>query len=589
MLYFSLAALINVAIACTNIIVTKEAMMDQSNVIAYNADSGTLYGSLYHYPANKHLPGELHSIYDWDSGVYLGDIPEEPITYNVVGNINEFGLVIGESTFGGLGPLQKQVGAMIDYGSLIWVTLQRTKTARDAIKLIDNLLSTYGYFSEGESFSIADTEEAWIMEIIGKGDFERGAVWVAIRLPPGSITAHANQARIQHFPLNDTNNCLYSNDVISFARKVGLYTGRDEDFSFSDIYDPVTFEGARFCDARVWSLLGSVMGKKWMMQYQDYAEGRNLTNRMPLFVMPPHPLSLSDITQMMRSHYEDTSLDMQGIQFEDVGAVNANVPYRAHPLTWQSGAKEYFNERPVATQQTGWNFVAQSRGHMPGPLSALLWFGVDDASTTVRLPIYGSSTRIPHTFAGQGSQDGVRAPMMTFDFHSAFYAFNVVANFAYSRWNLVYPDILERLLHIEKELQSKVLSVEDHAIRLLDREGEDAAVAFVTDFSDKLGERLVHEWNEFFGELFVRYRDGYRITADTTQLSCGCRVESASYPQKWYDDIAASTGDHYVMPAGEREGEVDLHHQHHHPVGKLSSRGVQDWEPVRKNVLLERR
>jgi dipeptidase len=401
---------------CSNLIVSPGASKDKSSIIAYNADSGGLYGSLYHYPAADHPAGTMRDVYDWDTGRFLGQIEEAAHTYNVVGNVNEYGVIIGETTFGGLSALQEQDGAKIDYGSLIWITLQRSRTAREAIQTISDLMSTYGYASEGESFSIGDQSETWVMEIIGKGNYEKGAVWVAQRVPDGYICAHANQARIRTFELNDPETSLYSSDVISFARKIGVYPAdaRDEDFSFSDIYDAVTFDGARFCEARVWSVFSSVKGTGWAQQYLDYAQGYNLTNRMPLFVKPEpgFEVSVQDAMRMMRSHYENTQLDMSGMMFSDVGATTNSI-YRTHPISWTSNIEpdgvtvsdtpiKYIHERPIATPQTGWNFVAQSRKWMPREFAALLWFGVDDAGTTVRFPIYGSATRIPEAFAGKG-------------------------------------------------------------------------------------------------------------------------------------------------------------------------------------------
>jgi dipeptidase len=399
-----------------------------------------LYGSLYHYPAADHPAGTMHQVYDWDTGKHLGAIPEVAHTYNVVGNMNEFGLSIGETTYGGVEALQEQDGAIIDYGSLIWITLQRAKTAREAIQVAGDLMATYGYASEGESFSIIDNNEAWVMELIGKGNYEKGAVWVAQKLPQGAVSAHANQARITTFPQDSPEECLYSKDVVSFAKDIGLYPkdASDADFSFSDVYDAVTFSGARFCDARVWSFFGDIMGQEWADQYLDYAMGANLTNRMPLWVSPPAKVSATDVMGHMRNHYENTKLSMDGTQFPDVGATFDAVPVRAHPLTWtDSKGDEYLNERPIATQQTGWNFVAQSRSWMPKELSGLLWFGVDDSATTVRFPVYGSVTRVPLAFAGKGAQDGVTPPMMEFDDERAFDVFNLMANWVYSRWDLM--------------------------------------------------------------------------------------------------------------------------------------------------------
>jgi dipeptidase len=545
---------------CTNIVVSPGASTDSSSMIAYNADASTLFGELYHYPAADHAVGSMRNIYDWDSGSYLGQIPEVSHTYNVVGNVNEFGLVIGETTFGGVENLQSQSAAKVDYGSLIWLTLQRSKTAREAIKTIASLVSEYGYASEGESFSIADPLEAWILEIIGKGEYELGAVWVAQRVPDGYVTAHANQARIRTFPLNDPENCMYSQDVISFARKIGLYDQNqpDSEFSFSDVYDPVTFSGARICDARVWSVFSSLMGSDWSNQYLDYAMGYNLTNRMPLFVKPANnaKVSLTDAMDFMRSHYEGTALDMTGTVFSDVGATESN-PFRAHPLTWNSkvtpdgssGDKplSYMHERPIATPQTGWNFVAQSRRFVPRELAGLLWFGVDDSSTTVRFPIYGSSTRVPEAFGGKGPQDGVTPPMMKFSFDSAFYVFNLVANWAYSRWDLIYPDVLKAIQAKETQYMTEVKEIDQKAITILDVDGPAAAIDYVTNYSVNTGNKLVKDWLSFFGDLFVKYRDGYVITANPTNTACGCSSKNAFYPQAWYDRIVKDTGSHYLV------------------------------------------
>lgn len=444
--------------ACTNLIVTPGASADKSAMIAYNADSGSLYGQLYHYPAATPPKGSMRSIYDWDSGEYHGQIPEASTTYNVVGNTNEYGLVIGETTFGGLSSLQSQKGAKIDYGSLIWITLQRAKCAREAIELMDSLMQEYGYASEGESFSITDQHESWVMEIIGKGDYERGSVWVAVRVPDGYVSGHANQARITTFPLEDPEKALYSSDVISFARKIGIYPAdaRDEEFSFSDVYDAVTFEGARFCEARVWSLFSALMGVEWSARYLDYAEGRNLTNRMPLFVKPNDKVDVQKVISLMRNHYEGTTMDMT----VDVGAGDGSMPYRWRPLTWTAAnGSTFFNERAIGTPQTGWNFVAQSRADMPRELSALLWFGVDDSATTVHFPIYGSATRVPSSFGGQGPQDGVVPPMMQFDMNSAFYAFNLVSNWAYFRWNMIYPEVYDAIAAKEKSFFDEIWQV----------------------------------------------------------------------------------------------------------------------------------
>lgn len=492
----------------------------------------------------------MRYIYDWDTGVYRGQIEEVPHTYNVVGNTNEYGLIIGETTFGGLEMLYPEDGstAIMDYGSLIWVTLQRAKNAREAIVTIGKLMAEYGYASEGESFSIADQNEAWVMEIVGKGKYGKGAVWVAVKIPDGYVSAHANQARIQTFPLNDPENCIYADDVISFAREIGVYEGTDAEFSFSDVYNPISFDGARFCDARVWSLFGTIMGSDWADQYLDYAQGYNLTNRMPLWVKPPAKVSLRDTMEYMRSHYENTPLDMTGTVFSDVGAGDGANPNRWRPLSWGYDGSSYFNERAIGTPQTGWNFVAQSRKWMPRELSGIIWFGVDDSSTTVRYPAYSSSTSVSPAFAGKGAQDGATTPILTFDFKNAFSVFNLVSNWAYSRWSSIYPDVYSQIIAFENRYLSEVQTIDKQAQLIYESKGADAAVEFVTQYSVTTGQSLVDAWGKFFGQLFMKFRDGYVITASDDDQACGCNAASNAYPTNWYGRIVADTGDHYKKP-----------------------------------------
>lgn len=551
----ALSLVLFVVDACTNILVSPEASIDGSSIVAYNADSGSLYGSLYHYPKGNHPEGAMRQVFDWDSGQYLGEIPEAKETYNVVGNSNKWGVIIGETTWGGLSILQGQKGALIDYGSLIWTTLQRSKTARQAIETMASLVAEFGYASGGESFSIADSKEVWVMEMIGKGNYEKGAVWVAQKLPKGAVCAHANQARIRTFALDDKETSLYAPDVISFARKLNLFSGNDNEFSFSDTYDPVTFNGARFCEARVWSFFSQIMGKDWSNSYADYASGQNITNRMPLFVTPPSKISATSVMGYMRNHYENTQLDMSGLQFSDVGAT-WNNPNRFHPLTWISNGKSYLNERPISTQQTGWNFVGQSRSWMPDPLKGLLWFGVDDSATTVRLPVYSCSTTIPTAFAGKGAQDGVTTPILEFDAKAAFWTFNMVANWAYTRWDLIYPEVLNAILAQETNFLEAVTAMDNKALELFST-APASAVDAVTDFSMNLGAKLITDWHTLFGKLFTKYRDGYIITPNSEMKACGCSAGSQPYPQSWYDRIASDTGDHYLVPQqlqDEKEG-----------------------------------
>ena len=484
---------------------------------------------------------------------YLGEIPEAAETYNVVGNVNEHGLVITESTFGGLTELicTRRNGKM-DYGSLIWVTLQRSRNAREAITTMTNLVADHGYASTGESFSIADQNELWILELIGKGRHGLGAVWVARKVPEGYVSGHANQARITTFPLDDPENTLYSKDVITFARDIGLYDGADAEFSFSDVYDPVTFDGARFCEARVWSYFSTIMGKEWSDKYLDYAQGYNLSNRMPLWVKPPAKISPQDVMQGMRNHYEGTALDNSGTQFPDVGAESAHLPIRHGSLYWSTPDhqdKKYFNERTIAQSPTGWSIVCQSRADGPKEMAALMWFGIDDSSTSVHFPVYGSVTKVSQGWAGLGPQDGATPPLMTFSLDSAFYVFNLVANWAYSRWDVIYPDVIARILSKEAAYFDRVKETDPQVAALLNNGDKKGAVELMTSFSTDIGDQLLKDWFAFFGELFVKYRDGYVTTANPKIPVCGCDSASQGYSDQWYNRVVDENGERYLVPA----------------------------------------
>jgi dipeptidase len=427
-----------------------------------------------------------------------------------------------------------------------------------------NLVKDYGYASTGESFSIADQNELWVLELIGKGRKGLGAVWVARKVPEGHVTGHANQARITTFPLNDPENTLYAPDVISFARDLGLYEGEDEDFSFSDVYDPVTFDGARFCEARVWSYFSTIMGQEWSDQYLDYAQGLNLTNRMPLWVKPAAKISPQDVMQGMRNHYEGTALDNSGTQFPDVGAESAALPIRHGSLMWENKDKTYFNERTIAQSPTGWSIVCQSRADVATEMAALMWFGIDDSSTSVHFPVYGSVTKVSQGWAGLGPQDGATPPLMTFSLDSAFYVFNLVANWAYSRWDAIYPDVLARILSKEAVYFDMVKENDPKVAALLASGDKAGAVDLMTSFSTDIGDQLLKDWFTFFGELFVKYRDGFVTTANPKVPVCGCDTASLSYPDKWYDRIVADTGDRYLAPADASTANLKAG-KHGHP------------------------
>ena len=484
--------------ACTNIIVTKGASVDGSCMISYAADSHVLYGELYFHPSRDWAPGSMLSIYDWDGGTYRGEIAQVPHTWQTVGNINEHQLIIGETTFGGREELADPSGVM-DYGSLIYITLQRARTAREAIRTMDALLQKYGYPSEGESFSIADTEECWIMEVIGKGTIEKGAVWVAIRIPDGYICAHANQSRIHTFPLNDPENCLYSKDVISFARKAGYFDGKDEEFSFCDTYCPADFGGLRACEARVWSAFNLLAGSGFDAdKYLDFAMGHNKTNKMPLYVKPDEKISVLDVANVMRDHFEGTALDFSN----DLGAGPHHLPYRWRPMRWSVDGERYVFERSIATQQTGFWFVAQARGWLPDEVGAVTWFGVDDAATSALTPIYASVTAVPECFA-EGNGD-----MMTYSPTSAFWLFNRVAHFAYLLYDRVAPEIRTHIDRYEADNLRLLKEQDEKLVRMIDNGNASYAFDAMTEWCSGRTKLLCNEWNELNNYLLVKYMDG---------------------------------------------------------------------------------
>jgi len=493
--------------SCTNILVTKGASKDGSVMVTYSADSHQLYGELYFKKGESFAPGTMLKIYEWDTGKYLGEIPQVPKTYTTVGNMNEHQLIIGETTYGGLDQLVDTTGIM-DYGSLIYIALQRAKTAREAIKVMTDLVKDYGYYSSGESFSIADKNEVWILELIGKGtkmvngkNINKGAVWVAMRIPDGYISAHANQARITTFPKNDPENCIYSPDVIAFARENGLYKGSDKDFSFSDTYAPLSFGGMRGCEARVWAafniLGGGFIGDKPYTDYLDYAMGHNAKNRMPLYIKPKEKISVKMLADVMRDHYEGTELDMT----KDIGAGGHALPYRWRPMSFSVDGEKYTNERAIATQQTGFWFLGQARGWLPDEVGGILWFGVDDAATSALTPIYSSSVRVPECFrVGNGN-------MTTYSPTSAFWIFNRVTNFAYLRYDLIAPEVKKAV--DKHELNSlEIVPAIDAAALAIHKESPEKAREFLTDFSVNTAQQLFNNWVELDRYLLVKFIDG---------------------------------------------------------------------------------
>lgn len=519
--------------ACTNVLVTKGASADGSTLVSYSADSHTLYGELYHWPAQKHAPNALLDIYEWDTGKYLGKIKQVEQTYSVIGNMNEHQLTIAETTFGGRPELVDTTGIM-DYGSLIYIALQRAKTAREAIEVMTSLVKEYGYYSSGESFSIADPNEVWIMEMIGKGVGNKGAVWVAVRIPDGYVSAHANQARITTFPLNDKENCLFSEDVIAFAREKGYFNGKNKDFSFSDTYAPLDFGAMRFCEARVWSAF-RIMNPE-MDKYKSYAKGESL-NRMPLYIKPSRKISQRDVANIMRDHYEGTDLDMT----QDIGAGSYKVPYRWRPMTFKVDGQTYFNERAIATQQTGFWFVGQMRHWLPAHIGGILWFGVDDAASSVLVPMYCGIEKIPHEFAvGNGD-------MLTFSWSSAFWIFNWVANMAYHKYSFMIEDIKKVQTELEDQMNAYVAGVDAAALAMYEKNPQ-AARKFLTDFSINQTQNVVARWKKLGEFLTVKYLDGNLHPEKDGEFLRNPHSNPASpkfpgYSEKYYRSIVNETGD----------------------------------------------
>lgn len=483
------------AYACTNIIVTKGASKDGSCIVSYAMDSHTEYGELYFKPAADWPKGAKRAVYDWETGIYRCDIEQVPHTYKYVGNMNEKQVIIMETTFGGRPGLENEQG--VDYGALIYITLERAKSAREAIAIMDNLVQTYGYPSEGETFSIADKDECWIMEMVGKGT-EKGAVWVAVRIPDGYVSAHANQSRIHHFPLNDPENCLYAPDVISFARSKGFFEGKDEDFSFCDAYCPADWSGLRACEARAWSALRILGGANFDAdRYLDFAMGFNPENKMPLYVKPAAKVGIEDIAYVMRDHFEGTPMDFS----EDAGAGAFRLPYRPRPMSFEIDGQAYMFERSIATQQTGMWYVGQARGWMPDEVGGILWYGVDDAATSALTPIYTSITDVPECFReGNGS-------MMEYSPTSAFWLFNRVAHFAYLMYDRVAPEVRSAAEKYESENLALVESLDKKALRMVKGGNAAQAGAMLTEFCKSRSQHLFDKWTELSNWLLVKFVD----------------------------------------------------------------------------------
>ena len=556
--------------ACTNILVTPGASSDGSSLVSYAADSHVLYGELYYRPATVFEKGAMLEIYEWDTGKYLGAIPQVARTYQTVGNMNEYQLIITETTYGGRPELYSSSGIM-DYGSLIYIALQRAKTAREAIEVIVDLANTYGYCSSGESFSIADPEEVWIMELIGKGEDEKGIVWVARRVPDGYICAHANQARIDRFPLDDPDNCMYSPDVISFAREKGYFDGEDSEFSFCETYAPYNFSGLRGCESRVWSAFNILTGGKFVYEdengvlvekdsydYIDFAMGYNPANKMPLFVKA-EGVTVKNVADVMRDHFEGTPMDMTA----DIGAGGNALPYRWRPMDFEYDGKVYVNERAIATQQTGFWLVGQSRSWLPDVIGGILWFGTDDAATSYLTPVYTSVLDVPESFReGNGS-------ILEYSATSAFWITNRVANACYRMYDVMAADVRSRIDEFENSTIAMIPEIDAKAMEYYDlyrkngakkygRDGNRKAALpfeevrkYLTEFTINTAQGIFSDWCDLEVYLLLKYMDGNvkGQNPDGTWITNGHSdripglITNPGYTEKWKKAVVEDHGD----------------------------------------------
>ena len=570
---------------CTNVIISRGASQDGSVLVSYAADSHTIYGELYYKPARDWKPGTKIQIYDWDTFKPLAEIDQVPHTYQTVGNMNEFQVIITETTWGGRPELEDKNGG-IDYGSLIYVALQRAKSAREAIDVIVNLANEYGYASEGETFSIADKNEAWIMELIGKGmnlrngvNTQKGIVWVAMRVPDGAICAHANQARIGKFPLKDPENCLYAPDVISFARRKGYFEGTDEEFSFKKAYCPVDYGTVRGCDARAWSAY-NILTDGWFSfydeegnavtrdaySYLDYVMGRDLNADMPLFVFPRKKAGVKEVADVMRDHYEGTPMDMT----QDIGAGGNALPYRWRPMEFTVEGKTYMNERAIATQQTGFWMVGQARNYVPDVVGGILWFGTDDAATSYLTPIYTSVTRVPECFR-EGNGDRLH-----YSPTSSFWINNRISNACYKMYNQMAPYVRTRIDAFERDqMERRTHTVDSMAVVMYNQvvvklqkkleSKRDVMVSsapfakivkYITEYSNETADRQFAAWQNLEVELLVKFMDGNVVPQDkngafeASKYSKGqpARIEQPGYTDLWKETVAQEHGANIMVP-----------------------------------------
>lgn len=528
--------------ACSNFIVGKKASVDGSVMCSYSADDYGMFQNLCHYPAAKHAKGEMRKIFDWDSNKYYGEIPEAAETYSVIGNINEWQVTIGETTYGGREEMVDSTGIM-DYGSLIYVALQRSKTAREAIKVMTTLANTYGYNSGGETFTICDPNEAWIMEMMGKGAGSKGAVWVALRIPDDAICAHANQSRIGKFNMKDKKNVMYAKDVVSFARSKGWFKGKDADFSWKMAYAKPDFSGRRFCDARAWAMLNHFYD---MSPYLDWALGKNPDAQdMPLWVVPNKKVSVKDVENVMRDHYEGTPLSVA--DGSDIGGGIWEMPYRPTPLMYKVDGKQYFNERPVSTQQSGFVFVSQMRSWLPREIGGVFWFANDDANMAAFTPVYCSMTERPECYNTPG------ADALHFSKKNAYWVCNMTSNMVYPRYSLMFPTLKEVRDSLDNSYFAAQAGVEKKAQELY-AQNPQAAVKYLNDYSVEKAQQMLARWNQLFEFMVVKYNDmiikptDKNGTFEKTPYGLGATPVRPGYPEKFAKQLVKQSGDKFLVP-----------------------------------------
>ena len=558
------------ASACTNFIVGKKASADGSVFVTYNADSYGAFMPLYHYPAAKHQPGDMRKVYEWDTNKYLGEIAEAAETYNVIGNSNEWQVTIGETTFGGRHEMADSTG-VIDYGSLIYIALQRSKTARQALQIMTSLVEQYGYYSEGETFSVADKDEAWMLEMMGCGPdrtkSKERTVWVAVRIPDNAVAAHANQSRITKFldgryvqvKMKDLfgkkyavngkkpvpNLMLCSSNVVSYARAMGWFDGKDADFSYNAAYAAPDFSGRRFCEARVWSFFNRFADD--FSEYVPYAAGKEKNAKeMPLWIIPNKKVTIQDLRDAMRDHYEGTPFALD----TNIGGGIYQMPYRPTPLTFKVGEQDVFNERPISTQQTAWSFISQMRSWMPREVGACFWFGNDDGNMVAYTPMYSCITRRPKCFTEEGADD------VTFSMDNAFWVCNWVSNMVYPRYSQLFPTLQAVRDSLDASYDKLQPEVEAKALALPTAQER---IQYLTNYSCKKGDEMIARWQKLAFFLIVKFNDMAIKPTDAngtflrTPYGHGARAERPGYPEQYARDLLKQTGDKYLVPVEEKK------------------------------------